>query len=227
MITLSISLLIILSCGDDEDNIAHNVTASAYFRGMMIDGKAKYAPVLVAESSDEPVTLTASDNKDKKYTLTTYWGHKLRYRWVPDTAAYKETVENLTFNLLATYKDRKDVKEATSASLDGVPKSFSITDSNYDDATNKFEVHWTNASANYYMISIAKDIDEKPAFQSLSLKIDNPKDTLKFTFDKSTLKWYDTPPVSGEYLLMVHAFNLSGSKVQGEFVSGKRLTFGK
>ncbi len=51
-ITLSISLLIILSCGDDEDNIAHNVTASAYFRGMMIDGKAKYAPVLVAESSD-------------------------------------------------------------------------------------------------------------------------------------------------------------------------------
>ncbi len=171
--------------------------------------------------------MTATDNKEKKYTLTTYWGHKLRYRWAPDTTAYKETVENLTFNILATYKDRKDVKEVASANLDGVPKSFAITDVNYDDATNKFDVRWTNASANYYMISIAKDLDEKPIFQSLSLSIANPSDTIKFAFDKSTLKWYEPSPASGEYLLVVHAFNLSGSKVQGEFISGKRFIFGK
>lgn len=227
-IVLSVLTLVFFACNDDEET-SHSITANAYIRGMMIDGTAKYAPVLVAESLDSPDSMTATDDNSGQYSLKTYWDYSLRYRWVPDTADYKTSIDDLTFTLLAAFDDGEEIEEEVSVDFDDVPSSFSITDLAYEASGDTFSVTWENTSADYYLISIAEDIDESPFFQSFSLATTSDANTLTTSFDTSTLNWFSTSLTDGtEYLLTVHAFNLNAaSEVEGEFMAGKWFTWGE
>lgn len=227
-------LTLLIACNEDEQ-VTYNLETDAYMRGVKLDGKAVYAPVLLAKSSSKTASLTALDGTSTKYTLEPYWNNDLVYRWVPFTKDYKaEPMQNSTFNFKAMPEDSDKASTASeSIALSDVPKPFEITAFNLDKEKSEITLTWENAAADNYLIQIAEKLDAYPVFQSASLVPGNKEATtdLTTTITRSSFKWFKRTLVAGQkYVLSVHAFNLStsnSSKIDGEFIATKEFTWGK
>lgn len=229
---LAALILLIVGCNEDEE-VAYNVATDAFVRGMNIEGKASYAPMLIAQTSAKTASLTALDANAKKYTLESYWGNSLFYRWLPDSTDYKSSLaESMTFSFTAIAEDSdKTITETETVSFSDVPKSFEITETAFDTKTNQLKITWENAQADSYFIQISESLDATPLFQSRSLQItESDKTEVSITLDESSFNWFKSPETNKRYLLSIHAYNFvnnNTNNIGGEFVATKYFTWGE
>lgn len=229
---LATLILLFVGCNEDEQ-VAYNVATDAFVRGMNIEGKASYAPVLIAQTSAKTASLTALDANAKKYTLESYWNNSLFYRWLPDSADYKSSLaESMTFHFTATAEDSdKTVTETETVSFSHVPKSFEIIQVAFDTKTSQLKIAWQNEGADSYFIQISESLDATPIFQSRRLQTrESSKKEVSIILDESSFNWFKSPETNKRYLLSVHAYNFVNNNtgnIGGEFVATKYFTWGK
>lgn len=237
LLVLAAAILMMVGCSEDED-IAYSFEANAYMRGMKIDGKVVYAPVLVTQSIGKTARMTALDENKNNYVLETYWKkNQNNYRWIPEVADYKtkdkfSSSMTFTFNAVAessSSDDKKNERKVT-VSINNVPQDFEITDLSYEKDKNQTKITWGNAKADVYIMQLSEKLDSYPIFQSINLTpTEDDAKRLTMTLNSSSLKWIGnaSPQKGTTYLLSIHAYKLTGSTVTGEFLATKSFVWGK
>ncbi len=223
-------LIVFVSCGEDEvQNFAF--TSDAYVRGMYVNGKVSYAPVLLAVANQEASGIAAVDSKKNKYILVNYWNDKNKFRWVPEEANFTPDFQaKETYTFVYSEKNDKKQEQAKTVSLTDVPKAFEIKELTYDKKKDTLNISWTNAEADYYLIQIAQKIDESPLFQSVNFPEPTEENVtvLKTEITRTSFKWFGTPKKDDKYQLIIHAFNyVNEEDITGEFVVSKEFIWGK
>lgn len=224
---LTLLFLVFTGCEDNEE-VTYNLTTDAYIRGIEINGKIVYAPILIAEVSASTVSLAATDDKAKKYILEPYWNNNLTYRWLPANPDYTDSpVEKNKFNFLAIADNAKNdtIKQTAEISLANVPAAFKILKHSYNKATSELTVTWENKGADTYLIQVSGELDEKPIFQSINFEITKEDTEVSALIKPSTMKWFGTPNSTTTYILSVHAFNFANGQkdIGGEFMATQSI----